>query len=111
MVTPTGPQPPIYLWEQGNIPTTTVYTENPNSVYSDRPVFRPNMVYFPAKQGVAVKGAVLIAAGGAFRFRNDAGEGTPVAEAFSKLGYQSFVVNYRLVPYSMQEGALDLDVR
>ena len=98
----------IYLWEKGNIPTTTVYTENPNSQYFDPPDFRPNMVYFPAKQGVAVKGAVLICAGGAFMFRGDANEGTPVAKAFSELGYQSFVVNYRLRPYSMQEGALDL---
>jgi acetyl esterase/lipase len=98
----------IYLWDEGNIPTTTVYTENPNSQYFDPPDFRPNMVYFPAKPGVAVKGAVLICAGGAFRFRGDANEGTPVAKAFSELGYQSFVVNYRLRPYSMQEGALDL---
>ena len=81
-------QNPIYLWEQGNIPMTTVYTENPNSQYFDPPDFRPNMVYFPAKEGVEVKGAVLIAAGGAFRFRSDANEGTPVAEAFSQLGYQ-----------------------
>jgi acetyl esterase/lipase len=97
----------IYLWEKGNIPTTTVYSENTNSQYFDPPDFRPTMAYFPAREGVEVKGAVLIAAGGAFRFRSDT-EGTPVAEAFSKLGYQSFVVNYRLQPYSMQEGALDL---
>jgi acetyl esterase/lipase len=98
----------IYLWEKGNIPTTTVYTENTNSQYADPPDFRPNMVYFPVKQGVEVKGAVLICAGGAFMFRSDGIEGAPVAEAFSELGYQSFVVNYRLRPYTMQEGALDL---
>ncbi len=107
-MTETGSQQKlIYLWKEGNIPTTTEYTENTNSQYFDPPDFRPNMVYFPAKEGVEVKGAVLIAAGGAFRFRSDT-EGTPVAEAFSELGYQSFVVNYRLRPYSMQEGALDL---
>jgi acetyl esterase/lipase len=66
------------------------------------------MVYLPAKQGVEVKGAVLVCAGGAFQFRNDRIEGTPVAEHLSELGYQSFVVNYRLRPYTMQEGALDL---
>ena len=89
------------------MPTTTVYTENPNSSYFDPPDFRPNMMYFPARQGVAVKGAVLICPGGAFQFRSDT-EGAPVAKALSELGYQSFVVNYRLRPYSMQEGALDL---
>ena len=97
----------IYLWKEGNVPTTTQYTEN-NSGYFDPPGFRPNMVYFPAKQGVEVKGAVLVCAGGAFQFRNVRGEGTPVAEHLSELGYQSFVVNYRLRPYTMQEGALDL---
>jgi len=97
----------IYLWEEGNIPTTTEYTEN-NSGYSDPPDFRPNMVYFPVEQVVEVKGAVLVSAGGAFQFRNNVIEGTPVAEHLSELGYQSFVVNYRLMPYTMQEAALDL---
>ncbi len=97
----------IYLWEEGNVPTSTEYTEN-NSGYFDPPDFHPNMVYFPAKQGVEVKGAVLVCAGGAFQFRSSEIEGTPVAEHLSELGYQSFVVNYRLRPYTMQEGALDL---
>ncbi|MFO7698325.1 MAG: alpha/beta hydrolase [Anaerolineae bacterium] len=98
----------IYLWEEGNVPTTTVYTEDPNSQYFDPPDFRPNMVYYPARPGVPVKGAVLICAGGAFAFRGNEREGTPVAQALNDLGYQSFVVNYRLRPFAMQEGALDL---
>jgi len=65
------------------------------------------MVYVPVKKGVKVKGAVLVCPGGAFQFRSK-NEGIPVAERLSELGYQSFVVNYRLKPYSMQEGALDL---
>jgi acetyl esterase/lipase len=65
------------------------------------------MVYFPVKQGVKVKGAVLVCPGGAFQFRSDT-ESAPVAEQLSALGYQSFVVNYRLRPYTVQEGALDL---
>ena len=97
----------IFLWDEDNVPTTTEYTEN-NAGYFDPPDFRPNMVYFPAKQGVEVQGAVLVCAGGAFQFRGNEIEGTPVAEHLSDLGYQSFVVNYRLRPYTMQEGALDL---
>ena len=54
------------------------------------------------------KGAVLICPGGAFQFRSDQPEGVEVAEALSALGYQSFVVDYRLRPYTQQEGALDL---
>jgi hypothetical protein len=75
----------IHLWEKGNIPTTTEYTEN-NSGYFDPPDFRPNMVYFPVEQVVEVKGAVLVSAGGAFQFRNNVIEGTPVAEHLSELG-------------------------
>jgi len=99
--------PLIYLWEEGNVPTTTEYTEN-NAGYFDQPDFRPNMVTFPVKPDMEVKGAVLICAGGAFQFRGNENEGIPVAEQLSELGYQSFVVNYRLRPYTIQEGALDL---
>lgn len=97
----------LYLWEEGNMPAVTQYTQN-NGQYADNPDFRPYVVTFPVPEGTAVKGAVLINAGGAFQFRSDQMEGTPVAEELSKLGYQSFVVNYRLWPYTQEEGALDL---
>ena len=105
-VTP-GEQQVLYLWEPGNAPARTEYTVN-NGGYSDDPDFRPYLTSFPVPEGTAVKGAVLICPGGAFRFRSDRPEGTDVAEALSALGYQSFVVDYRLRPYTQQEGALDL---
>jgi acetyl esterase/lipase len=95
-----------YLWEKENMPSKTVYTENKGN-YFDPPGFRPNIVHFPPKYGLAAKGAVMVCAGGAFQFRGD-NEATPVAEAFAELGYQAFVVNYRLRPYTQEEGALDL---
>lgn len=100
-------QQTLYLWEEGNAPATTKYTENTGN-YFDTPDFRPYVVTFPVPEGTQIKGAVLINAGGAFQFRNDQVEGTPVAQELSKLGYQSFVVNYRLRPYTQEEGALDL---
>ncbi|HIU32578.1 MAG TPA: alpha/beta hydrolase [Candidatus Caccousia avistercoris] len=97
----------LYLWEEGNMPAQTEYTVN-NGGYSDDPDFRPYLTFFPVPEGVGKKGAVLICPGGAFQFRSDQPEGTDVAEALSSLGYQSFVVDYRLRPYTQQEGALDL---
>lgn len=97
----------LYLWEEGNVPAETEYLQN-NGGYFDDPDFRPYLTSFPVPEGTPVKGAVLICAGGAFQFRSDQNEGTPVAEALSQLGYQSFVVDYRLRPYTQQEGALDL---
>lgn len=100
-------QTEIYLWPENNIAATTSRQAVANSSNPDGPDFRPNMVYYPARQGVEVKGAVLVCPGGAFAFRSGS-EGAPVVEALSELGYQSFVVNYRLRPYTQQEGALDL---
>lgn len=100
-------QQTLYLWNEGNAPAVTEYTVN-NGGYSDDPNFRPYLVTFPVSEGTPIKGAVLICAGGAFSYRSDGNEGTPVAQELSKLGFQSFVVNYRLRPYTRQEGALDL---
>lgn len=100
-------QQTLYLWEEGNVPAITEYTEN-NGNYFDDPDFRPYIVTFPVPEGTETKGAVLICAGGAFQFRSDQNEGTPVAQALSEQGFQSFVVNYRLRPYTQEEGALDL---
>lgn len=97
----------LYLWEEGNTPAITVYTQNTGN-YFDDPDFRPYVVSFPVPEDVPVKGAVLICAGGAFQFRSDENEGRPVAEELASRGYQSFVVNYRLCPYTQEEGALDL---
>ncbi len=100
-------QQTLFLWEENNMPSVTEYTEN-NGYYADDPDFRPYIVTFPVPEGTEVKGAVLICAGGAFQFRADQNERTPVAQALRELGYQSFVVNYRLRPYTQEEGALDL---
>lgn len=62
----------LYLWEEGNVP-----------------------------EGTEVKGAVLICAGGAFQFRSDQNEGTPVAEELSRLGYQRFMVRLK-IPTTMK---------
>ncbi len=105
-VTPDSQQV-LYLWEEDNAPAVTEYTTN-HGGYSDDPDFRPYLTSFPVPEGVEVKGAVLICPGGAFQFRSDQPEGVDVAEALSRLGYQSFVVDYRLRPYTQQEGALDL---
>ena len=76
----------IYLWEEGNAPAQTEYTEN-NGGYSDDPDFRPYLTSYPVPEGTEIKGAVLICPGGAFQFRSDQPEGVDVAEALSALGY------------------------
>lgn len=97
----------FYLWEEDNVPTITNYTENTGNYFDDSD-FRPYITSFPVPEGTPIKGAILVCPGGAFQFRSDQNEGVNVAEKLSELGYQSFVVDYRLQPYTQQEGALDL---
>lgn len=62
VVTPDRQQV-LYLWEEGNAPAETEYTENDGG-YFDDPDFRPYITRFPVPEGTAVKGAVLICPGG-----------------------------------------------
>lgn len=93
----------VNLWERGNIPTTTRNASN-----SDGPDFIPNMEVFTVESDVVPKGAVIICPGGAFMFRSMQNEGYDVANMLVPMGYQCFVVNYRISPYTMQESATDL---
>ena len=54
------------------------------------------------------KGAVLLMAGGAYQFRGNYTDALTTAAALREYGFQAFVVDYRLQPYSQEEGALDV---
>lgn len=94
----------LFLWEEGNAPAVT---EDATGGY-DPVGFRPTVTSVPVPEGVDVKGAVLLCAGGAFMFRGDDADCYPTAEELSHRGYQCFVVDYRLRPFTQEEGALDL---
>lgn len=93
----------VNLWERGNIPTVTQNVSN-----SDGPDFIPNMEVFTVADNVTPKGAIIICPGGAFQFRSVQSEGYDVANMLVPMGYQCFVVNYRIAPYTMRESATDL---
>ena len=93
----------IYLWNRGNIPKVTNYTEN-NGNYFDNPDFEPYMTVYDVPKGTKVKGAILVSPSGAFMFRSENTEGREAAESFAKLGYLSFVVHYgRLFVADLEE--------
>ena len=97
----------LYLWDKDNVPARTNYTTNNGSYYDD-PDFVPYVTSMLVPEDVKPKGAVLLCAGGAFAFRGDYTDTVPTAEEMNKLGYQCFIVDYRLHPYTQEEGALDL---
>lgn len=97
----------LYLWNENNVPTISDVTQY-NGDYFDDPDFVPYLTSYLVPKDTKIKGAVLLCAGGAFSFRGNYTDTIPVAQELNKLGFQCFVVDYRLRPYTQQEGALDL---
>ena len=89
------------------MPKTTNYTENTGN-YFDEPDFLPYITIYNVPNGTKVKGAMLVSPGGAFIFRSELQEGVNVAKEFAKLGYVSFVVHYRVKPYTERESGIDI---
>ena len=76
--------------------------------YFDSWDFRPYVTAIPVRTGVQPKGAVVLMAGGAYQFRGNYTDSLPTAAALCELGFQTFIVDYRLSPYTQEEGALDV---
>ncbi|MFV0392784.1 MAG: alpha/beta hydrolase [Coprobacillaceae bacterium] len=97
----------FYLWEEDNMTTKTKVTSNMTEYY-DSYDFRPYVTALTVPEGVEVKGAVVLLAGGAFQFRGDYTDTLPTAVQLREYGYHCFIVDYRLRPYTQEEGALDV---
>lgn len=91
---------------EGNVPAVTEFTENMRG-YFDSWDFRPYVTAIPVRDGVTPKGAVILMAGGAYEFRGNYTDSLPTAAALREYGFQTFIVDYRLSPYTQEEGALD----
>lgn len=97
----------LYLWEEDNVPARTAYTADMTG-YFDPYNFRPYVTAIPVQEGSAMKGAVVLLAGGAYQLRANYTDTLPSAAHLRELGFQTFIVDYRLRPYSQEEGALDV---
>ena len=97
----------LYLWEEGNVPARTKFTQDMTRYFDDWN-FRPYVTAIPVREGVKPKGAVVLMAGGAYQFRGNYTDSLPTAAALRELGFQTFIVDYRLSPYTQEEGALDV---
>ena len=97
----------LYLWEEGRMPSKTVFREDMTG-YFDSYDFRPYITCIPVRKGAKMKGAVVLLAGGAYQFRGNYTDSLPTAAALREGGFQTFIVDYRLRPYTQEEGALDV---
>lgn len=97
----------LYLWEEENVPAKTTFTKDMTGYFDDWD-FRPYVTAIPVKKGVTPKGAVVLMAGGAYQFRGNYTDSLLTAAALREYGFQTFIVDYRLSPYTQEEGALDV---
>ena len=97
----------LYLWNEGNAPARTQFTQDMTGYY-DNWDFRPYVTCIPVREGVTPKGAIVLMAGGAYQFRGNYTDSLPTAAALREQGFQAFIVDYRLHPYTQEEGALDV---
>ena len=97
-----------YIWPRGYVPSVTKYTSDPTTQYFDAPGFEPYLVPYLVDSRVKPKGAVIICPGGGYQIRSESFEGEDSAKYFNSQGYQAFVLNYRVQPYTTTESSLDL---
>lgn len=97
----------LYLWGKDNAPAQTDFTQDMTGYY-DSYDYRPYVTAIPVREGVKPKGAVVLMAGGAYQVRGNYTDTIGTAAALRELGFQTFIVDYRLRPYTQEEGALDV---
>ena len=74
----------------------------------DNADFAPFLVPYLLEDQGAVKANIIIIAGGKYDARNNSSEGYPIARAFNDMGYNAFVLQRRVAPYSMQDVWMDV---
>jgi len=96
-----------WLWEEDNMP---VYGDREYSEADldggklDGYGFVPYMINYLLEDPSQAKGNILLFSGGS---RTNDGEAFPTAQVFNELGYNCFVVNNRMAPYTTQDSDLD----
>lgn len=100
----------LELWNEALKPFHKIKLwENGTPGYDDRDPLQPEpyIVFFPEKDGERNRETILVAHGGGFSWRTGC-EGINVAHYFHKLGFNTAVLNYRLIPYSRRDAIADM---
>ena len=91
-----------FIW--GNdMPSEKAVSEQDFEGAEDNADFKPFLVPYLQKDQTKVKGNMIIVSGGGYNSRANTGEGYPTAERFYELGYNCFVLQRRVEPYSVDD--------
>lgn len=97
-----------FIWEE-NIPIATDISDYEYTVSTqDNEDFEPFLVPYLCEDQSAVKGNIIVVAGGGYSSRANTVEGYPIAEAFCDRDYNCFVLQRRVEPYGEKEAWMDM---
>ncbi|MBP3940027.1 MAG: alpha/beta hydrolase [Christensenellaceae bacterium] len=88
---------PNYLWENGAPNFDPSYGQRQPALY----------VYPEQNKDLQPRGAIIISAGGGYMFKS-VWEAEPMARRFYEAGFQTFIIDYRVQPYSMEDSKNDM---
>ncbi|MBQ9031613.1 MAG: hypothetical protein IJ106_09215 [Parasporobacterium sp.] len=100
----------IFLWDKDHIPALEgeeLTEEELDAAPLDGVGFVPFLIKQLLDDPSQAKGNILLVSGGAGSNRSNAGEAYPAVEVFRELGYNTFVLQYRIAPYSWEDMYMD----
>ena len=75
----------------------------------DQADFRPTLTAYLIEDQTTAKGNIIVCSGGGDRSRSNDQEGIPACEFLNSIGYNAFLLDYRVSPY--RPGTMTLDVQ
>lgn len=96
-----------YIWGD-NMPTEQRVEELNFQTAADDSDFKPYICAYLVEDQNKAKGNVLVCSGGADQYRSNNNEGDPTCAFLKSIGYNAFLVNYRVSPYASVDMTLDV---
>ncbi len=95
----------LYIWGED-----IAYDQDKYNFFQsyDKEDFEPFLVPYLAEDQANVKGNMIVISGGQFFKRANINEAYPTAEFYRDNGYNAFVLQYRVAPYTQMDSYLDL---
>lgn len=97
-----------YIWGDAPATAETVEVSDFTAESYDNADMKPFLVPYLVEDQSTAKGNMIVIAGGGYSSRGNAMEGYPIAEAFRDLGYNAYVLQRRVAPYSQEDTWLDM---
>ncbi len=97
----------LYIWGDNMPQSSDVATYDYYMTYTNEG-FRPFLAPYYAEDKANAKGNIIVIAGGGYDFRCNYYEGYNIAEFFQSKGYNAFVLQRRVAPFTPEDSQLDL---